>query len=176
MAKVPDEVIGEPLIDKNEGTDAATEVTVPPGLLELIVWFGQVPVMLTLVPATSAGVAVPVPPLTTATMPVTLDAVPVVFWLKVGQVNVPMLKSPDCGTPRIGVTKVGDVANTNAPVPVSSVTAAAKLALDGVAKKVATPVAKPVIEPTPGVMVVFVTPVTWPCALVVNTGVCVAEP
>ena len=79
MAKVPDEVIGEPLIDKNDGTDAATEVTVPPGLLELIVWFGQVPVMLTLVPATSEGVAVPVPPLTTATMPVTLDAVPVVF-------------------------------------------------------------------------------------------------
>ena len=84
MAKVPDEVIGEPLIDKNDGTVAATEVTVPPGLLELIVWFGQVPVMLTLVPATSAGVAVPVPPLATATMPVTLDAVPVVFWLSVG--------------------------------------------------------------------------------------------
>ena len=79
MAKVPDEVIGEPLIDKNDGTDAATEVTVPPGLLELIVWFGQVPVMLTLVPATSEGVAVPVPPLATATMPVTLAAVPVVF-------------------------------------------------------------------------------------------------
>ncbi len=79
MAKVPDEVIGEPLIDKNDGTVAATEVTVPPGLLELIVWFGQVPVMLTLVPAISAGVAVPVPPLATATMPVTLDAVPVVF-------------------------------------------------------------------------------------------------
>ena len=79
MANVPDEVIGDPLIDKNDGTVAATEVTVPPGLLELIVWFGQVPVMLTLVPATSEGVVVPVPPLTTATMPVTLDAVPVVF-------------------------------------------------------------------------------------------------
>jgi hypothetical protein len=36
------------------------------------------------------------------------------------------------------VTKVGEVANTNAPLPVSSVTAAAKFALDGVAKKVAT--------------------------------------
>src|SRR5262245_23066809 len=33
----------------------------PPVLL--IVWFGQVPVMVTLVPATRAGVAVPVPPL-----------------------------------------------------------------------------------------------------------------
>lgn len=176
MAKVPDEVIGDPLIDKNAGTVAATEVTVPPGLLELMVWFGQVPVMVTLVPATKAGVDVPVPPLATATMPVTLDAVPVVFWLNVGQVNVPVLKLPDCGVPRIGVTKVGEVANTSAPVPVSSVIAAAKLALDGVAKNVATPVPKPVIEPTAGVMVVLVTPVTWPWALVVNTGVCVAEP
>ena len=79
MAKVPDVVIGEPLIDKNEGTVAATEVTVPPGLLELIVWFGQVPVMLTLVPATNAGVAVPVPPLASATMPVTLAALPVIL-------------------------------------------------------------------------------------------------
>lgn len=77
-------MIGDPLTDKNDGTVAATEVTVPPGLLELIVWFGQVPVMVTLVPATNAGVAVPVPPLATATMPVTLDAVPVVFWFSVG--------------------------------------------------------------------------------------------
>ena len=62
--------------------------------------------------------------------------------------------------PRIGVTKVGEVANTSAPEPVSSVTAAAKLALVGVAKKVATPVPKPVIDPTAGVTVVFVTLVT----------------
>jgi len=45
--------------------------------------------------------------------------------------------------PKIGVTKVGDVANTNAPEPVSSDTAAAKLADKGVAKKVAMPVPKP---------------------------------
>ena len=95
MAKVPELVMGEPVTDKNDGTVAATEVTVPPGLLELIVWFGQVPVMVTLVPATSAGVVVPVPPLATATTPVTLDAVPVVFWLNVGQVKVPVLKLPD---------------------------------------------------------------------------------
>ena len=79
MAKVPELVIGEPVTDKNDGTVAATEVTVPPGLLELMVWFGQVPVMVTLVPAVKLGVAVPVPPLATATIPVTLDAVPVVF-------------------------------------------------------------------------------------------------
>lgn len=176
IAKVPDEVIGEPVTDRNDGTVAATEVTVPPGLLELIVWFGQVPVMVTLVPATKAGEVVPVPPLAMATTPVTLDAVPEVFWLKVGQVNVPVLKLPDCGVPRIGVTKVGEVANTSAPEPVSSVTAVAKLALVGVAKNVATPVPKPVMEPTAGVTVVFVTLVTWPWAFVAKTGICVAEP
>ena len=52
-------------------------------------------------------------------------------------------KLPLVGVPKIGVTKVGDVANTFAPVPVSSVKAAAKLALVGVAKNVATPVASP---------------------------------
>ena len=160
MAKVPEPVIGEPVIDRNDGTLAATDVTVPPGLLELIVWFGQVPVMLTLEPATSDGVAVPVPPEATANIAESPAAVPVVFWLKVGQVNVPVLKLPDCGVPRIGVTKVGEVANTNAPEPVSSVTAAAKLALLGVARNVATPVPKPVIEPTAGVTVVLVTLVT----------------
>lgn len=40
--------------------------------------------------------------------------------------------------------RVGLAANTRAPVPVSSVIAAAKFALDGVAKKVATLVPSPV--------------------------------
>jgi hypothetical protein len=62
MAKVPELVIGEPVTDKKAGTVAATEVTVPPGLLELMVWFGQVPVTEMLVPATIEGVAVPEPP------------------------------------------------------------------------------------------------------------------
>lgn len=39
---------------------------------------------------------------------------------------------------------VGPVPNTNAPVPVSFVTALAKFALDGVARKVRTPVPAPV--------------------------------
>jgi len=46
-------------------------------------------------------------------------------------------------TPNTGVVRVGDVANTKSPEPVSSVTAAAKLADEGVAKKVATLAAKP---------------------------------
>jgi hypothetical protein len=36
-----------------------------------MVWLGHVPVMVTLVPATNAGVAVPVPPLATGNKPVT---------------------------------------------------------------------------------------------------------
>ena len=47
------------------------------------------------------------------------------------------------GVPSAGVTSVGEVANTKAPEPVSSVTAAARLAEDGVAKNVATPAPKP---------------------------------
>ena len=46
--------------------------------------------------------------------------------------------------PRTGVTSVGEVANTREPLPVSSVTADAKLADDGVARKVNTPLPAPV--------------------------------
>jgi len=45
--------------------------------------------------------------------------------------------------PNTGVTRVGEVANTSAPVPVSSVTADIKFALDGVARKVATLAPRP---------------------------------
>ena len=50
---------------------------------------------------------------------------------------------PDVGVPRSGVTRVGEVAKTREPDPVAFVTAAAKLALVGVAKNVATPVPRP---------------------------------
>jgi hypothetical protein len=56
---------------------------------------------------------------------------------------VALVKVPLEGVPKAGVTNVGEVANTNEPLPVSSETAVAKLALDGVAKNVATPVPKP---------------------------------
>jgi hypothetical protein len=59
-----------PLVTET-GAVPETEVTVPPGLDELIVWLGHVPVMVTLVPATKAGVVVPVPPLATGKVPVT---------------------------------------------------------------------------------------------------------
>ena len=48
--------------------------------------------------------------------------------------------------PKIGVTKVGLVLNTNSPVPVSSVIAARRFALVGLAKKVCIPAAKTVSE------------------------------
>jgi hypothetical protein len=56
---------------------------------------------------------------------------------------VALVNTPLVGVPSSGVTSVGDVANTKEPVPVSSVTAAARLALEGVARNVATPVARP---------------------------------
>jgi hypothetical protein len=58
---------------------------------------------------------------------------------------VQFVSVPDEGVPSAGVTRVGDVANTNAPEPVSSVTAEARFADEGVARKVATFAARPVI-------------------------------
>jgi len=72
------------------------------------------------------GVVAPTVPL------MLMEAVPVRF-----------VTTPDAGVPKAGVTKVGEVANTKAPVPVSSVTAVRRLADEGVAKKVATPAPKP---------------------------------
>ena len=63
--------------------------------------------------------------------------------------TVQLLNVPDVGVPRTGVTRAGLVANTNAPVPVSSVTAAARFADDGVPRNVATPVPNEVIPVPP---------------------------
>jgi len=64
--------------------------------------------------------------------------------VKVG-LPVQFVRTPLAGVPRTGVTKVGLVANTNEPVPVSSVTVAIKLALVGIVRNVATPEANPEI-------------------------------
>jgi hypothetical protein len=111
------------------------------------VWFGQVPEIVTFEPATSEGVAVPLPPLATAKIPV----VPVERGKPVALVNVTL-----AGVPSVGVTNVGELANTKAPVPVSSVTAEARLADDGVAKKVATPAPNPLTPVEIGRPVAFV--------------------
>ena len=60
-----------------------------------------------------------------------------------GAVMATLLMLVADATPNVGVTSVGLVANTNEPVPVSSVMAEIKLAELGVAKKVATPVPNP---------------------------------
>lgn len=57
-----------------------------------------------------------------------------------------------------GVDKVGEFWNTSDPLPVSSVTAAARFAEDGVPRKVATPVPKPEI-PDSGAAVAVIAPV-----------------
>jgi len=60
-----------------------------------------------------------------------------------GAVKATLLILVAVATPKTGVTRVRVLANTFAPVPVSSVSAAAKLADVGVAKNVATLAAKP---------------------------------
>lgn len=77
---------------------------------------------------------VPLLRLVTGRFPVT----PVERGSPVAFVNVTLV-----GVPKIGVTSVGDVLKTNRVVPVSLVTAAARLALLGVARNVATPVPIP---------------------------------
>ena len=63
---------------------------------------------------------------------------------------------PPMAVPTTGLDNVGEVANTVAPVPVSSVNAVARLALVGVAKKVAIPVPSPLIPVLTGSPVQFV--------------------
>ena len=58
-----------------------------------------------------------VPPLAITSVEDKPAAVPDVFWLKVGQVNVPVLKLPDVGVPNTGVTNDGLVDKTTDPVP-----------------------------------------------------------
>lgn len=148
-----------------ETTDADVTVPVPP--VAAMVMLPEAFVMFMFVPAVSvvrvnpvplpmssapfAGVVVrPVPPLATASvtdkpaaLPVHEADDPVVFWFSVG--NVQLAKLPEAGVPKAGVTSVGDVAKTKAPEPVLVVTtAAARFALVGVARNVATPVPRPV--------------------------------
>lgn len=58
-------------------------------------------------------------------------------------VGVPASVPESVAPAMVGVVSDGDVPNTSEPVPVSSVIAASRFALDGVARKVATPVPKP---------------------------------
>jgi len=65
---------------------------------------------------------------------------------------------------RTGFDIVGAVPNTKAPVPVSSVTADAKFALDGVAKNAATPVPNPLMPVATGKPVALASVIVGPVA------------
>ena len=69
--------------------------------------------------------------------------------LVAGAVMATLLTLVAEATPNVGVVNVGLVPNTNAPVPVSFVTAASKFALEGVPKNVATPAPSDVIPVPP---------------------------
>lgn len=69
---------------------------------------------------------------------------------------VPFVRVTTDGVPRLGVVRTGEVAKTNAPEPVSSETAVARFALDGVARNVATPAANPLTPVEIGRPVAFV--------------------
>ena len=58
-------------------------------------------------------------------------------------------KSPLVGVPKSGVVRLGDVANTSKPEPVSSVMAVARLALDDAPSHVAMPDASDVMPVPP---------------------------
>jgi hypothetical protein len=68
---------------------------------------------------------------------------------------VQLVRVPADGVPMFGVTRVGEVAKTSAPEPVSSVIAAARLEDDGVAKNVAT------FDPSPDTPVEIGSPVAF---------------
>jgi hypothetical protein len=88
--------------------------------------------------------------------------------LVVGAVIATLLIDVAVATPKTGVTKVGLVAKTLTPVPVSSVNNALRLVLDGVAKNVAAPVPRP---ETPVEIGRLVQLVRVPLDGVPNTGV-----
>jgi hypothetical protein len=109
---------------------------------------------------------------TEVTAPVKLALVVTLPAVKPEAVPVMLVPTKAEGVPKAGVTSVGDVAKTNDPVPVSSVTAEIRFALEGVARKVATPVPRPETPVLIGKPVAFVkTPLAGvPRAGVTNVG------
>ena len=86
-------------------------------------------------PLTTGAPAVPTFTASAVATPVPRPDTPVEIGRPVALVSVPLV-----GVPRIGVTSVGDVANTATPVPVSSVSAAERLAEVKLPNEVALPV------------------------------------
>src|ERR1700733_10583563 len=91
--RVPEVVTGDPETENSAGAASATLVTVPEP--ETVCQLAFVPLVCKNIPALPPcdgsrlliapdWVVAPVPPLAIPTVPVTFDAVPVVFWLSVG--------------------------------------------------------------------------------------------
>jgi len=99
-----------------------------------------------------------VAPLEESVFSVAVEDAPRVVKDPAAGVTLPMIPCKDVAvaTPSVGVTRVGLVAKTKAPEPVSSVTAAARLADDGVARNVATPVPSPLTPVAMGKSVALV--------------------
>jgi hypothetical protein len=109
---------------------------------------------------------------TEVTAPVRLALVVTLPAVRPEAVPVMFVPTRADGVPKAGVTKVGELANTKAPEPVSSDTAEARLADDGVAKNVATPVPRPEtpVEIGRPVMLVATPEAGVPNAGVTNVG------
>jgi hypothetical protein len=130
LVRVPD--VGVPRIGvTNVGLVAKTAAPVPVSSVSAVKRFEEVKL-----PST---VALPVD----VTAPVRLALVVTVPAVKLAPVPVMLVPTSADGVPSAGVTRVGEVAKTSAPVPVSSVTVEMRLADDGVASQVAMPVPKP---------------------------------
>ena len=80
---------------------------------------------------------------TEVTIPVRFAFVVTFPAVKLAPVPVMFVPTSVEGVPRFGVVSTGEVAKTSAPVPVSSVTAEIRFALEGVPRKVAIPVPSP---------------------------------
>lgn len=104
----------------------------------------------------------PVPQLATATVPVTLDDVPVVFWLRVGKVQLARFQL--AGVPSAGVTNVGLVALAIPPVPVE-VAPPRVFTMSPTVVSSSTVLAAAVIVAVSGTPVeAVILPINWSCA------------
>ena len=153
-APVGIKVIVPPPAEIGLGAVIVTTAVVP--LINVICLVGAIVVALAIVGA--AAVVANKPDVLTSVnvgLPVQLVSTPLVGVPKTG-VTITMLVlvhaeiTPLATVPSAGVTNVGLVPNTNAPVPVSPVTAEAKFALEGVAKNVATFAPKPLMPDATG--------------------------
>ena len=99
---------------------------------------------------TSVNVGLPVQLVSTPLVGVPKTGVTMTMLVLVHAEITPLATVPKTGAVKVGDAIVGLVPNTNAPVPVSPVTAEAKFALDGVAKNVATPLPSPLMPDATG--------------------------